>query len=74
MAGLLYCVTVYISVFGVCLLCTAMLCLWKVIGLLWEWSVAGLLYCVSLYIGIWCVFVMYSNVGFMEGNWVVMGV
>ena len=27
--GLLYCVTVYISVFGVCLLCTAMLCLWN---------------------------------------------
>ena len=28
-AGLLYCVTVYISVFGVCLLHTGMLCLWK---------------------------------------------
>ena len=30
--------------------------------------------CDILYIGIWCVFVMYSNVVFMEGNWVVMGV
>jgi hypothetical protein len=30
--------------------------------------------CDSLYIGIWCVFVTYSNVVFMEGNWVVMGV
>ena len=30
--------------------------------------------CDSLYIGIWCVFVMYSNVVFMEDNWVVMGV
>ena len=27
--GLLYCVTVYISVFDVCLLRTAMMCLWK---------------------------------------------
>ena len=39
--GLLYCETVYISVFGVCLLRTAILCLWKVIGLFWEWSVGG---------------------------------
>jgi len=30
--------------------------------------------CDRLYIGIWCVFVMYSNVVFMEGNWVVIGV
>ena len=29
MAGLLYCVTVYISVFGVCLLRIAILGLWK---------------------------------------------
>ena len=74
--GLLNCVTVYISVFVVCFLCTAMLCLWKVIGLLWEWSVGVgvILLCDSLYIGIWCVFVMYSNVVFMEGNWVVMAV
>jgi hypothetical protein len=28
-AGLLHCVTVYILVFDVCLLRTAMLCLWK---------------------------------------------
>ena len=30
--------------------------------------------CDSLYIGICCVFVMYSNVEFMEGNWVLMRV
>ena len=36
------------------------------------WGVIEL--CDSLYIGIWCVFVMYSNFGFMEVNFVVMGV
>jgi hypothetical protein len=51
-AGLLHCVTVYISVFDVCLLRTGMLCLWKVIGLLWECSVAGLFYCVAVYISV----------------------
>ena len=30
--------------------------------------------CDSLYIVISCAFVMYSNVVFMRGNWVVMGV
>ena len=50
--GLFYCVTVYISVFGVCLLCRVMLCLWNVIGLLWECSVAGILYCVTVYISV----------------------
>ena len=39
--GLLYCVTVYILLFGVRILCRAILCLWKVVGFLWEWSVGG---------------------------------
>ena len=75
MRGLFFCVTVYISVFGVCLLRTAMLCLWKVIWVAMgvECGVGVIELCDSLYIGMLCLFVRYSNVGFMEGNWVVMG-
>ena len=29
-----------------------MLCLWKVIGFLWECNVAGLFYCVTVYISV----------------------
>ena len=39
-----------------------MLCLWKVIELLWEWSVAGLLYCVTVYISVFSVCLLRTDV------------
>ena len=45
------CENLYIGI-SVCLLRTAMLCLWKLIGLLWECIMAGLFYCVTVYISV----------------------